>query len=274
MRVRALLEGLPMTSIQTFLSQNPQEFTVDPERGGMRILVGTLPCTYSKDLPHPIATVEGRRIARFRRNLEGGMRYAKEKGWSITFVTLAMRYDETGNTKGDLRYSVQRFVQKLRRTGITLEYSRVTEETTVGVRNHAHLVIASNRGLPGEHDLKDVWASVTYGTSYQIKRAMVNDFGVVSRYMAKALGSYMAKSFKNPEGLDSSYLNATDKPRVSTYATFSRGWLPAGASTEWVNLFKKHAYFWLCDRGFYHTELGDTMIRWLGWVRRQALVSI
>jgi hypothetical protein len=189
-----------------------------------------------------------------------------------------MRYDPTtGRLKGNLRYSTQRFIQKLRRKGIKLEYAMVKETTAKGTRNHAHLVIASRGELPNDHGLKDVWAAATYGTSFEVQSAEVKDVGVVSRYMAKAMGAYMAKGFDAvsvPEaeggGLDSGYQNATGKTRVSAYATFSRGWLPKGATDEWKRLFRENAFFWLCDRGFFHTNLGDTAVKWLGWIDRQA----
>lgn len=166
---------------------------------------------------------------------------------------------------------MQRFIQKLRRKGIELEYARVTEESHAGVRNHAHLVIASRGELLGDHDLKDLWASSTYGTSFEVKSAKVSDVGVVSRYMSKALGSYMSKSFPEAggRGLDSGYQNATARTRVTAYATFSRGWLPEGSEVEWKRLFRENAYVWLCDRGFYHTEIGDTSVKWLSWLDRQ-----
>lgn len=237
----------------------------------MRVLIGQLPCTFSSDRPHPVASIEGRRLARFRRSLEGGIRFARKRGLSVRFVTLAMRYDPlTGELKGDLRYCTQRFIQKLRRKRIDLEYARVTEETKVGVRNHAHLVIASRGELPADHDLKDLWASSTYGSSFEVRSVTVKDVGVISRYMAKALGSYMSKSFPAEGGLDSSYQNATGKTRVTAYATFSRGWLPKGATNEWKRLFRENAFFWLCDRGFYHTNLGDTSVKWFAWIDRQA----
>lgn len=216
-----------------------------------------------------MSSKEGRRLAKFRRDLEGGIGYAKGRGWNLRFVTLAMAYNPaTGYLKGNLRHSTQRFIQKLRRRVGSLEYARVTEETHAGVRNHAHLVIASRGGLPSDHGLKDVWASSTYGTSFEVKSAKVADVGVVSRYMSKALGSYMSKSFPEAEGrgLDSSYVNAT---RVTAYATFSRGWLPKGARTKWSELFRENAFIWNCDRGFYHTDLGDTSVKWLAWLDRQ-----
>ena len=311
--------------------EEPQEVrTFFNQQLGLNQLYGTFPCLFDRNRPHPVASVEGRRLARFRRKLEAGIVVPRERGYRVRFLTLAMRYDvDTGKTEGNLRYSTQRFIQKLRRKGIELEYARVTELTAAGARNHVHLVVVSKQELPGDHDLKDLWAASTYGTSYQVQSAEVKDVGVVARYMAKALGAYMTK--QGPEGLDSSDQTATAKTalqtdknvsnetlvhesgineasetshrggskdvsvepsgtrggqeipsheverlqketprlRVSTYATFSRGWLPTGAESEWKRIFVERAVIWCCDRGFFHTDLRDTNERWYDWLKRQ-----
>ena len=243
----------------------------------MKVKVGTFPCTFRSDQPHPVGSIEARRLARFRRHIEGGIRYQEKGGATVYFLTLAMRYDRsTGHLKGDLRYSTQRFIQILRRKGLSIEYLRVIESTAQGAKNHAHLVLAVKGELPPEHDLKDVWSRATYGTSFEVKNIRANqDIGWLSRYLSKALGSYLMKN-QFPEGseatggLDGSYHNATVKNHVST----SRGWLPVGAEAEWKHLFRKNAFFWMCDRGFYHTDLGKTTSKWLNWIDRQAWSSI
>jgi len=255
---------------QQLITEQAERFFEDPQRGGMRVKVGTFPCTFPRDQPHPVASADGRRFARFRRHIEGGIEYARGRGYSIHFVTLAMRYDVgTGELKGDLRYSTQRFIQILRRKGLELEYLRVVETTQAGVTNHAHLVLAVKGDFPPEHDLKDAWAHATKGSSYQVKSIRANaDVGWLSRYLSKALGSYLSKSFPEAEGrgLDGSDRNATVQAHVST----SRGWLPTGAESKWVEFFHKNAFFWLCDRGFWHTDMGETGKRWLEWINLQA----
>lgn len=252
---------------QGLLQTETRRFVINQEHG-LRQLLGTFPCTYPLGTPHPVASVEGRRLARFRRHFEGGVRYKVRGGSAIYFLTLAMRY-EKGVLKGDLRYSTQRFIQTLRRKGLSLEYLRVIESTQAGVRNHAHLILSVKGGeLPPEHELKDIWAHSTYGSSFEVKLYPANqDIGWLSRYLSKALGSYLSKSFpeasSGERGLDSSCQNATN---VST----SRGWLPKGAEHEWKRLFRENAFIWSCSRGFYHTDLGETSPKWLNWIDRQA----
>lgn len=183
-----------------------------------------------------------------------------------------MRYDSKGEVAAPLRGCVQRLVQTLRRRKLVIEYLRVIEPTQAGVRNHAHLVLAAKGGeLLAEHALKDIWAHATYGTSYEVKLVPASslDVGWLSRYLSKALGSYLSKSFPGAEGggLDSSCQNAT----ANDYVSSSRGWLPVGSEKEWKRLFRENAFIWLCDRGFYHTNLGDTGVKWLNWIDSQGL---
>lgn len=244
---------------------------------GLLQAVGTFPCTYSRDKPHPVASIASRRIARFRRHLQGGIELWKSRGRALTYVVVAVRTKD-GRPVVNLRYATQRFIQKLRRKGLALEYLRVVEPNGAGITNHANLVIASKGELPSKHELKDTWAASTYGTSYELESAQVQDVGMLSRYLSKFLGSYLSKSFEgrgeatgeggNPAegGLDSRYQNATRATRVTDYVTTSRNWLPVGAEKEWKRLFVECAVIWLCDRGFFHTDLRDTTERWLEWV--------
>jgi len=299
---------------QTFLTiqepvANQPRFVFNQERG-LRQLLGTLPCPYARDQPHPISSVDGRKFARFRRRIEGGTRYQARRGRKISFVTLAMKYGvENGELavegRDALRKSIQRFIQMLRRrfykglceglpkwkvqqhrtaflerASRSIEYLDVKECTDAGVTNHGHLVIASYGDLPSEHEMKDMWATATYGTSYEVKSvpASTLDVGWLTRYLSKALGSYLSKSMGDPEaegrGLDRSCQNATDSGRISDHVSTSRGWLPHGAQKEWSRLFKECAFIWTCDRGFFHTNMGSTGARWLEWLDRQVELSI
>src|SRR6266852_1987645 len=161
-------------------------YRIDPERGGMKVRLGTLPCTFRKDVSHPVGSVEGRRIGRFRRHLEGGIRYQQKLGAAIYYVVVAMRYDElTGRLKGNLRYSTQRFIQMLRRKGVKLEYLRVVEPNGRGVKNHANLVLAVKGDLPSKHELKDTWSTATYGSSFELESSRVKDAGSLATYLSK-----------------------------------------------------------------------------------------
>jgi hypothetical protein len=295
--------------LKQVLLEPTQVFRTELDRGGMRVLQGIFPCTFKGEISeHPVATIAGRRIARFRRHIEGGIRYHVKRGRTIYFTTVAMRYNlQSGDLavhlndlktlRDPMHYCVDRFIQILRRgerwpkaerllkgewkrIPVEVEYLRVLESTQEGVTNHAHLVLAVRGEMPSEHDLKDVWSRATYGTSFEVKNYKAHpDIGELTRYLSKALGSYLSKSFpegaeategsSRPEGLDQRYQIATGKGRVSDYVSTSRNWLPEGAEREWKRLFKECAWFWLCDKGFYHTDLGDTSVRWLEWIDRQ-----
>jgi len=224
-----------------------------------------------------------RRLARFRRHIEAGVKCQVKDGARIYFLTLAMRYDrETGvlavhldhlkHPRDPMHYCVDRFMQIIRRRNLSIEYLRVVESTKEGVKNHAHIVLAVKGGdLPGEHELKNVWSHATYGTSYEVKAYPANqDVGWLTRYLSKALGSYLSKEIVDPEGLDGRCQNATPANYVST----SRGWLPEGAEKAWKRLFMENAFIWTCDRGFYHTDLGDTSVKWYAWLSRQPVRGV
>ncbi len=271
--------------------ETEERFWNDPSRGGMKVRFGTYPCTFDRERPHPVASIAGRRIARFRRHLEGGIQYHQGRGARILYVVIAMRYDQlTGRLRGNLRYSTQRFIQKLRRGGLRVEYLRVVEPNESGVKNHANLVMAVYGEVPTKHEMKDAWAAATYGTSFELESSRVQDVGQLSAYLSKFLGAYLSKTLdesgpdvdsvpegahsaegaSSPVGLDNRYHNATASTRVSEYVTSSRDWLPLGAEKEWKRLFRENAYFWTCDRGFVHTTLGETGPKWLAWIDRQA----
>lgn len=182
-----------------------------------------------------------------------------------------MRYDvATGELKMPLRYAVQRFVQILRRRGYKLEFKRVVEPNTRGVKNHANLVFAFDGAAPDNHYLKGVWMKATEGSSFEVASAPVKDVGQLSRYLAKYLSGYLAKTLDSPGGLDSNVHNATRK-RVETYVSESRGWLPVGSEKEWKRLFVENAVIWTCTRGFFHTDLRDTSVKWYAWLMRQSV---
>jgi hypothetical protein len=195
-----------------------------------------------------------------------------------TYVVVAARTKD-GRTVVPLRYATQRFIQKLRREGYRIEFGKVKEPNSRRIVNHANLVIMSDRPLPSKHVLKDMWAGSTYGTSFELESAPVTDVGMLARYLSKFLGSYLTKTWTGEGtgqqaspaegGLDSRYQNATVQTRVSEYVTWSRGWLPVGAEKEWKRLFVENAVVWLCDRGFFHTDLRDTSVKWIEWLKRQ-----
>lgn len=257
--------------MQTLLTEQAQQSAlVFNQQMGMNQLPGVHPCIFDRARDHPLPTAEGRRFARFRRRIEAGIRYQRGRGRTVYFLTLAMRYDRgTGRLKGNLRYSTQRFVQMLRRSGRSVEYLRVIESTAEGVKNHAHLVLAVDGEMPSDHAVKSMWARATYGSSFEAKAIRASpDVGQLTRYLSKALGSYLSKSFPDAEGvgLDRSDRSATVRDHVST----SRGWMPDGAEAKWKELFRENAFIWLCDRGFYHTDLGETSVKWLRWVDSRA----
>src|ERR1019366_6551154 len=187
----------------------------------------------------------------------------------------------------------QRFIQALRRgerpegwrrkrdgdvwkrAPLKVKNMRVVEPNEAGVVNHANLVLATNGPMPSKHELKAVWAHVTYGTSFELDSNEVKEGGTrqLSNYLAKFLGRYLSKTLDGGVGAGgedspaeggarTSDGNAT-RLRVSNYVSSSRDWLPEGAQDEWVSTFVENAYFWRCDRGFYHTEMGQTMPKWL-----------
>jgi len=293
-----------------------ETFHLDALHGDVRVLDFEKPCTFDYSKPHPVSTVDGRRIGKFKRNLEAFIEYWRARGWNVSYSVLAMRYDKrTGElaVKGDrvLHYGVQRFLQgverrcmvqghrkgerRLKREArghfcehLKVEYVCVMEPTEEGVYNHANLVIASNGPLPSDSVLSDIWAHSTYGTSYNVSTSIVKrekQAGLAS-YLAKNLGNYLSKTMQEGEeegrveqgGEETGAEGAAWKSdriatrkRVSNYVSHSRGWLPYGAQEEWKRLFVQEAYFWRCDRGFYHTEMGQTMPKWLGWLRRQGM---
>lgn len=258
--------------------QESSESTLKPtvslfrNQDGLLQARGVFPCTFRKYndageiIPHPVPSVAGRRIARFRRNLEGGIHRWRARGRSIVYVVVAMRYDRsTGKLAGNLRYATQRFVQILRRRGYLFEYIQVKEPNGSGIENHSNFVLAVKGATPSKREMKDVWAHATYGTSFELESAPVEDVGGVSRYLAKFLGSYLSKSFPGEAGLDST----SRMQRPESYVSKSRDWLPMGATKEWSRLFVENAVVWTCDRGFFHTDLRDTTVKWLDWVAKR-----
>lgn len=184
-------------------------------------------------------------------------------------MVLAARYDrETGVLKVDLRYSVQRFIQLLRRAGYECEYNQVKEASSSEVKNHSNLVIAFRGAVPTHEQLKDFWAHATYGTSYQVYQRPVYDIGGLARYLSKYLSKQLEEEPAPEAPLDRGYQIATPS-RATDYVSRSRGWLPIGAEKEWKRLFIEYAVIWLCDRGFYHTDCKETWDRWLSWLLSQ-----
>lgn len=90
---------------------------------------------------HPTPS-HARRLSRYRRNLLAGVRIAKGESQRVDYIVLTIRYDkETGALSANLKDSVNRFTQLLRRMGFSFEYFRVVEPTAAGVVNRANLVI-------------------------------------------------------------------------------------------------------------------------------------
>ena len=203
------------------------------------------------------------------------MRIAKTNSMRVDYVVLTLRYDKsTGVVSANLKESVNRFVQLLRRMGLSFEYFRVVEPTAAGVVNHANLVIRWNsdpgRSLPGVLDelegrltfsprlVSDLWKRATLGTSCVVYSQPVElDGSGTWKGSPEGLVSYLSK-----------YLSKSIGDSGSHYISHSRNWLPRGSTVEWKTLFVEHAVRYCCDRGFWHTDVTAVLPRWLSWVVR------
>jgi hypothetical protein len=175
------------------------------------------------------------------------------------------------------------------RPPVKLQLMCVMEPTAMGVFNHANLVIASEGPLPPDSVLSDIWAHSTYGTSYNVltSAVRVEDEGRMASYLAKNLGNYLSKTLEEEEaegegeegdtgaeGAVQKSVEIATRKRVSNYVSTSRDWLPYGHQWHWLKYFKEKAYFWRCDRGFYHTEATDARRAWFSWLKRQGMATV
>jgi hypothetical protein len=233
------------------------------------------PCPLGPDRVHPTPS-HARRLSRYRRNLLAGVRIAKDECERVDYIVLTLRYDkETGGLAANLKDSVNRFTQILRRMGFSFEYFRVVEPTAAGVVNHANLVIrwteAPTRVLPhvlvrmnnrlvfSPRLVSSLWSRATLGTSSVVYSQPVYLDGSDSwRGTPEGLVSYLSK-----------YLSKSIGDPGSSYVTHSRNWLPIGSSAEWKRLFVEYAVRYVCDRGFWHTDVSDVLSHWFLWLTSQ-----
>ena len=235
----------------------------------------TRPCPLGPDRVHPTPS-HARRLSRYRRNLLAGVRVAKDECERVDYIVLTLRYDRgTGTLSADLKDSVNRFTQLLRRMGFRFEYFRVVEPTSAGVVNHANLVVRwteppsqvsphvlvrmNGRLVFSPRLVSSLWSRATLGTSSVVYSQPVELDGSDSwRGTPDGLVSYLSK-----------YLSKSIGDTGSSYVTHSRDWLPAGASAEWKRLFVEFAVRYVCDRGYWHTDVSEVLSRWFLWLTHQ-----
>ena len=233
------------------------------------------PCPLGPYRVHPTPS-HARRLSRYRRNLLAGVRIAKEECERVEYIVLTLRYDKgTGALAASLKDSVNRFTQLLRRMGFSFEYFRVVEPTAAGVVNHANLVIRwteaptlvspdvlvrmGNRLVFSPRLVSSLWNRATLGTSSVVYSQPVELDGSDSwRGTPEGLVSYLSK-----------YLSKSIGDASSSYVTHSRNWLPTGSSAEWKRLFVEFAVRYVCDRGYWHTDVSSVLTLWLFWVTSQ-----
>jgi len=233
------------------------------------------PCPLGPDRVHPTPS-HARRLSRYRRNLLAGVRIAKDECERVDYIVLTVRYDkETGSLAANLKDSVNRFTQLLRRMGFLFEYFRVVEPTVAGVVNHANLVIRwteppsvvshnvlvrmNGRLIFSPRLVSSLWNRATLGTSSVVYSQPVELDGSDSwRGTPEGLVSYLSK-----------YLSKSIGDSGSSYVSHSRDWLPTGSSAEWKRLFVEFAVRYVCNRGFWHTDVSNVISRWLLWVTSQ-----
>ena len=209
------------------------------------------------DREHPTLS-PARRLSRYRRNLLTGVRTAQEERQRVDYIVLTISYDkETGVLAANLKESVNRFTQLLRRMGYSFEYFRVVEPTAVGVVNHANLVVRwielPSRVSPGvlvrmgrnlvfsPRRVSALWSPATLGISSAVYSQPVELDGSDSwRGTPEGLVSYLSK-----------YLSKSLGESGSHYVSHSRNWLPSGSSAEWKRSFVEYAARYVCDRGYW-----------------------
>ena len=195
------------------------------------------PCPLGPDGVHP-APSHARRLSRYRRNLLAGVRIAKSRKMRVDYFVLTLLYDKsTGELASDLKESVNRFTQLLRRMGLEFEYFRVVEPTAQGVVNHANLVIRWTKDpreistdtlvtMKGHSTfsprlVSQLWKRATLGTSYVVYSEPVFLDGSDSwRGTPEGLVSYLSKYLSKSLGGSKSYV------------THSRNWVPKGSTAE------------------------------------------
>jgi hypothetical protein len=230
------------------------------------------PCPYGPDRAHPTPS-HARRLSRYRRNLLAGVRIAKARLRRVDYLVLTLRYEKSsGVLSANLKESVNRFVQLLRRMNYSFEYFRVVEPTAAGVVNHANLVIRWNedprwnspdvlvrmkgRLVFSPRLVSALWNRATLGTSSVVYSQPVElDGSDTWKGTPEGLVSYLSK-----------YLSKSIGDSGSNYVSHSRSWLPQGSTGKWKNLFVEYAVRYCCDRGFWHTDVSAVLPRWLSWV--------
>lgn len=234
----------------------------------------TRPCPYGPDRAHPSPS-DARRLSRYRRNLQAGARIAKAMSLRVDYFVLTVRYDKSsGVLSVNLKESVDRFVQLLHRKGFSFEYFRVVEPTSVGVVNHANLIVRWNedprrnspnvvmrmggRAVFSPRLVSALWNRATLGTSSVVYSQPVELDGSDTWIgTPEGLVSYLSK-----------YLSKSIGESRSHYVSHSRNWLPQGSTVEWKTLFVEGAVRYVCDRGFWHTDVSAVLPKWLSWVVR------
>lgn len=232
------------------------------------------PCPLGPDRAHPTPS-HARRLSRYRRNLLGGVRIAKSQRLRVDYFVLTLRYDkESGALAADLKDSVNRFVQLLRRMGFSFEYFRVVEPTAAGVVNHANMVVRwseeparvrsdalvmlNGRQVFSPRLVSSLWSRATLGTSSVVySQPVVLDGSDAWQGTPEGLVSYLSK-----------YLSKSLGTSKMSYVSHSRNWLPAGSVATWKALFVEFAVRYTCDRGYWHTDVSNVLPKWLTWVVR------
>lgn len=198
----------------------------------------------------------------------------------VDYFVVTVSYDiVTGVLAADLKDSVNRFTQLLRRLGFKFEYFRVVEPTARGVVNHANLVIRwdapPERVLPGvlvtmnghltfsPTLVSELWRRATMGTSYVVYSEPVfldgsDSWQGTPEGLVSYLSKYLSKSIGGSKG----------------YVSHSRNWIPKGSTAEWKRLFVEFAVRYTCNRGYWHTDVSAVVPKWLAWVVKQHDIQV